>query len=282
MAEQPYEVLKKYLTLLSAKRIMLRMTPDIRTLAVGSSHGDFSFNPAWCESSFNLCCRSQDLKYSYLLYRKMAAVRPDIRNIVVFYSVFSPGSFLEKSPSEREISIALNEIFWLDVEYENPQLAAINEAVKGKFSDLAAQVTGSRGFLPKDGKGFFPESYGAARRASEHLKSHARGGADIYLDKIFEIARAQRHKVVIVISPARSDYKACIGSSEHLFDGLRGRVTAWQPHVDIDILDLYHTTEFADSDFADFDHLKPNGAGVKIVSSRISHLVNGLPATLAG
>src|SRR3546814_6862555 len=63
-------LLRESIALLAAKRAMLAASNNITTLVVGSSHGDFGFNPAYCPRSFNLCCRSQDLKHSFHLYRK--------------------------------------------------------------------------------------------------------------------------------------------------------------------------------------------------------------------
>lgn len=96
---------------LVAKRTSLMVHLDrLRTLVVGSSHGDFGFDPAYVPEAFNLCSASQDLLHSTLLVEKMSRLNPTIANIVVFYSTFSPGHVLEKT-SDKLKCAALKEVF---------------------------------------------------------------------------------------------------------------------------------------------------------------------------
>ena len=65
-------LLRESILIIGAKRTMLQKAKEsIDTLVVGSSHGDFGFNPTYFPNSFNLCCRSQDLKHSYYLYKNL-------------------------------------------------------------------------------------------------------------------------------------------------------------------------------------------------------------------
>ncbi len=68
----------------------------IQTLVLGSSHGHYAFLPKE-ETEFNLSIRSQDLYYSYKLYQKYASKLSNLKNIILFYSVFSPGFEIEKT-----------------------------------------------------------------------------------------------------------------------------------------------------------------------------------------
>ncbi|MFC3675005.1 hypothetical protein [Ferrovibrio xuzhouensis] len=154
-----------------AKRTMLRKEiASTETIAVGSSHGDFGFNPAYCPGAFNLCSRSQDLKYSFHLYQHVARSQPNLEQVVLFYSIFSPGFIWEQVPSENEMCPPLNEIFGLGLTYEDPRLDAISRAVAGKLDTLAVETPGVGGFIGNTTKTFFPETYGAERRAQDHLK----------------------------------------------------------------------------------------------------------------
>lgn len=66
----------------------------IETLILGSSHGLYGYRAEGSE--FNLCDVSQDLYYSYHLYA-LSCDFPQLKNVVLFYSVFSPGHVLEKT-----------------------------------------------------------------------------------------------------------------------------------------------------------------------------------------
>lgn len=267
-------LLKNSIILLSAKRKMLReMGERLDTLVVGSSHGDFGFDPKYCPGSFNLCCRSQDLKHSYLLYKRMTETVGSIKTLVIFYSVFSPGNFLERSPGEKDISLALNEIFGLGIQYEDPYLCDVASQLKGRLADVSIDLDGHAGFLPTTEKGFFPESYGPLQRASDHLKLNRDTSANVYLMNMLLLAQALGHKVVIVIPPVREDYKAaCSGGFDYLFEDLLLIVEMLKhltPVIDAQLLNCFESDEFDNACFGDFDHLLPLGKGVEKLSSKI-------------
>jgi hypothetical protein len=56
---------------------------SLDTLVVGSSHGDFGFNPTYYPGSFNLCCRSQDLKHSFFLYKHITLVSQRLEQVLL-------------------------------------------------------------------------------------------------------------------------------------------------------------------------------------------------------
>ena len=95
---------------------------NLDTIALGSSHGDHSFNPLYFPNSFNLCCSSQDLNHSFLLYEHIIKNYPNIKNLILYYSIFSSGWNMLKSDSEKYISVTLNELFALGIEYEDEEL----------------------------------------------------------------------------------------------------------------------------------------------------------------
>jgi hypothetical protein len=249
---------------LVAKRTMLRaIAQDITTLVVGSSHGDFGFDPSFVPGSFNLCCRSQDLKHSYHLYRKLSERNESISNLVIIYSIFSPGSVLENSPSEGEIAVAINELFDLGLEYENPRLSALHSAVAGKLGEMSVRLPGRAGFLPDHGKGFMPASVTAERRAADHMRFNKRRDAVPYMEMMIDLASRNGHRVLIVVPPARSDFRFHVGEGQDLFESL----TPYTEHEPkIQVLDLYNHEGFDDTCFGDPDHLVPTGKGTAFLS----------------
>ena len=263
--------LREALLPVAAKRAMLRaLAPGITTLALGSSHGDFGFDPGFCAGGFNLCSRSQDFRHSLAIYRRTAMGLPRLSSVVLFYSVFSPGHVLENSPAERVQCVALHELLDLDLRYDDPGLAAHAGTLKRPLAGYSPQVESRAGFLPRVQKSFFPASYGAERRAQEHLKLNRGTAALAHLLAMLIEARRRGHRLLIVVPPARSDYRsACTAAGTDLFRGLGMIRRELAPGLDLDVLDLFADPAFADAHFGDFDHLAPTGQGPAILSALI-------------
>ncbi|RXT50654.1 hypothetical protein [Bradyrhizobium betae] len=259
--------LKDAIVLLAAKRAMLREDiGELRTLALGSSHGDHGFDPQFCDESFNLCSRTQDLKHSYALYETTSKLAPNLKNIIVFYSVFSAGFFMENTRSEKILSPALNGLFSLGLKYEENRFAALSEQIRDAFIDVVIQLEGKHGFLPKWVQIITPDTYGAARRANDHLKWPS-SDANQYLIKIIRLARHLKHNLCIVIPPVRSDYREAVGPrSTKLFQELMDICGEFQISS---VLNCYDGVGFPDEYFGDFDHLLPEGTGPRILTRAI-------------
>ncbi|MNJ26383.1 hypothetical protein D3C77_208650 [compost metagenome] len=269
---------KNSIVLFGAKRKMLQDMEGLSTLVVGSSHGDFGFDPQYCPGSFNLCCRSQDLKHSLSLYKSICESVSTVRNLVVFYSVFSPGNFMERSPGERDICPPLNEIFGLGLVYDDSYLSGLSDLIRGKLDNVAIDIEGRAGFFPTTDKGFFPESYGAKQRAEDHLKLNRESGANVFLMDMLSVAGSLGHKVVIVVPPVRQDYKYAIGSDfgsvfGSLLSTLDGAIES-NPELNVQLVNGYESDEFRDEFFGDFDHLLPTGEGVKILSLEVHEAIS--------
>lgn len=264
--------LRESIMLLGAKRTMLRRERDgIDTIVVGSSHGDYAFDPKFCPGAFNLCCKSQDLKHSYGIYRSVAQELPGIRHVVVFYSVFSPGFYLEKVYSERDICLAINEVFGTGFAYEDEYLVQTAALIKDRLDSFGIALEGHSGFLPTSGKFFFPASHGAERRANDHMKLNVSDAANLYLLKILMLARQLGHKVTIVMPPVRSDYRAAVGRDfQHVFRGVLEIAQEFSAAYAFDVLGLYADAAFPDEHFGDYDHLLPTGIGPGILTARIA------------
>lgn len=246
----------------------------LQTLAVGSSHGDFGFNPAYVADSFNLCSPSQDLRHSYLLYEKVVGLNPAIKNIVVFYSAFSSG-FLTEKTSEKEKCAALKEIFLLDSTYDDPEIMAAYHSIAGRLGAMKLD-RGHRGFIRTNGGPFFGDDYGADRRAAAHMKHHHRRAEDLHLVRLILAAQARGQNVLVVVPPARGDYKAALlRLSDDVFDSLH-QITRFAFNAPLHVLDCFDDFSFDDAWFGDFDHLLPEGPGCAMLSTRIANSLNSL------
>lgn len=264
--------LRQELLDLTAKRTSLVQHLDsLQVLAIGSSHGDFGFNPAFVPESFNLCSPSQDLRHSYLLYDKVAGMNPAIRDIVLFYSAFSSGYLLEKT-SEKEKCAALKELFLLDSDYDDPVIIAAHRSIAGRLGEMRLE-RGYRGFIRTNGGPFFGEDYGADRRAGTHMKHHDRRAEDLHLVRLILAAQARGQRVTIVIPPARSDYKAALQRlSTNVFRSLY-EIAGFGYREPVRILDCFDDFSFTDEWFGDYDHLLPEGPGCAMLSTRIRNVL---------
>ena len=272
---------------LGAKRVMLQdMKDSLETIVLGSSHGDYAFDPACLPGSFNLCYRSLDLKHCHYLYRRVIDLCPNLKNIVLFYSVFSPGHVLERSPNEGDIGPLFSALFELGVEYQADHLNALSEALTRQLQDGMA-VTLAQEAAKLDGHaGFFPAYKGAApasefgSRLLSHIKLNYEAGADYYLLKILATANALGHNVHIVIPPVTSMYRKTVGTrSSVIFRELIEVVGLFPWRVPVKVLNGYDDEAYKDEFFVDSDHLDANGEGTRLLSQAIADLVLGAGAT---
>jgi hypothetical protein len=275
------QVVKESILLLGAKRAMFEQACDtLETIVLGSSHGDYAFDPAFLPNSFNLCYRSMDLKHCYSLYQRTITASPNLKNVVLFYSVFSPGSMLERSPNEGDIGPLFSALFDLDVEYQSERLTKLADALtqqlqKGMAATLieeAAKLDGYAGFMP---------SYKGAVEASEfqsrllsHIKHNYESGADYYLLKILGLANRLGHGVTIVIPPVTSTYRNALSTrSSTIFRELIEVVDLFPWTKPIKILNAYDDEAYEDSFFVDTDHLDARGEGTRKLSRAIAEMV---------
>lgn len=281
--EAAQQLRARQLQYLQSKRNMLmREAGELKTLVLGSSHGDYAFDPAFCPGSFNLCSRSQDFQYSLLMYAQWAPRCPQLRNVVVFCSVFSPGFVLEKSPSQAPLAPLLNEAFALGQHYGAGPLAGIAAAVRGQADDDAFTLQGRSGFLPAFEKDLLPADYGAGKRAHEHLKYNRRQGGLPYLAEILKTSRERGHRIHMALSPARPDYRMALGrDAGDLFDSLFKTMQDLNGDPAAQVLNFFDSPLFGEADFGDFDHLHPLGAGVEKLSQEIGRAVAGAAARQA-
>ncbi|CAN5542243.1 hypothetical protein BH10PSE4_BH10PSE4_32710 [soil metagenome] len=271
---------------LGAKRYMLHAMKDsVETIVLGSSHGDYAFDPAELPRSFNLCYRSLDLKHSYYLYRRAMDLCPKLKTIVLFYSVFSPGHMLERSPNEGDIGPLVSALFELGVEYQSDPMSRLAEALTqqlaagmGATLDLqAAQLSGHAGFFPAY-KGAAPAADFEARLLS-HIKLNYEGGADYYLLKILAMASNLGHGVHIVIPPVTTMYREALNTrSSILFRELIEVVGSFPWAVPVKVLNAYDDESYVDAFFVDSDHLDALGEGTRRLSRAIAESVLGAGA----
>ncbi len=258
-----------YISLLGTKVLSFEKIKDkIDTLILGSSHAQFGYRAK--ANEFNLGLSYQDLYHSYNLCKKSFKHPHKIKTIVLFYSVFSPGHQQIRT-RDFDICSIYKAVCQIDYQDENIAKEKQLEKLTSKFNKqykhfkkkfkLNIQYRGNETSFKTATK-----TKEASERALPHFKNNQRNNNQTqYVEKIYNIAKENNAKLLIVIPPATKSYKDCLPSSDVLFKELY----ELQKKLNFNIINVYDNTSFNDNDFKDWDHLNLTGAEklTKIISS---------------
>lgn len=247
---------------------------EVETLAFGNSQGDGCFDTRDLPTAFNACTRSQDLKYSYLLYEKIGEQAKNLKQVILFYSFISPGFVTEENRGEQGVTLGLNEFFDLKVEYSDMYLANTAEDLAGAPTDSFRRFDGARGFFPTVHRTYFDEPYWENRRAIELLALNAKTDSLPYLERFINLAKQRGHALYFVIPPNDPAFTNSVGRRtedlhKHLYEAMRAHGIDTQTHL----LDLYHAQALVDKDFADYNHIVPESAATREITRQIVQML---------
>lgn len=238
---------------------------NIKTLILGSSHGLAAFNPdiSKDKSIFNLCFGSQDLYYSYKMYEKYASELKNLKTVLCFYSVFSPGSDLTKSPYKHLIQY-YKYVYDIDYRDENDKIYYKKELdfLNKRFCNIYKNEN-YRGFQALEGSNIDDEK--GRHEIKAHVKiSNLHTNQEDYILKMYDIAKKYNHKLIIVI-PAFSPkyYEICKEECEKqnvAYDKIFSSVYEIQKDKDIEIMNFFEYEGFEQGDFYDYEHMNNKGA----------------------
>lgn len=253
-----YSFIFAYIPYLQCKEIET-CQDNIQTLVLGSSHGYYGFDAK--EPEFNLCAPSQDLYYSFMLYKKYAYFK-NLKNVVLFYSVFSPGFELEKT-SEKERCAYYKAFFQIPYKSMDDKTFAlelknakkyINKKLKNFTKKKHLDITQNRG-----NPVCWPEiSYvDLDKRVNSHLKHNQRNSdQNLFLRKLINLTKQNNHKLYIVIAPVSSQMRNLLPDYNLLFSSL---IHIVKENPNVKLLNYWSSVKFCDSDLSDFDHLNKTG-----------------------
>ena len=221
------------------------------TLILGSSH-IFPFKPA--EGEFNAAMISQDLYSSYMMYKKLN--NSDIKNVVVSFSVFSPGYCMIKTAKNWQLSVLYKLLFGIDYEYRDVALEKGAFAKEKHFQKAINSALKKVDKLLKKERKIKPETLTdkhAERVAAGHLKNNQREVDEmLWCQKIIELAEQSGQNLFFFIAPFTRGFKKYLPSSDVLFEKLynmcKGRKNVY-------ILNYYDYNGFEEKDFMGCDHL---------------------------
>ena len=258
-----YPNIKAYLVGLKKKTGLENQLSNIHTLVLGSSHGQYSFVPE--KGEYNLCLPSQDLYYSYSLYKKYACQLKNLKKIVLFYSVFSRGMELVKT-NEDFRCYHYEKVFGI-----SPSRTCYSKKIHEKYGcyDNCIESKAQKLRIPKFYRGENPDVKGLnvyrigsidpAVRASAAYKHHQRKIIqDKYIIKMMNLARKNNHHITLILSPAHRDYKKALPSERELFADIFSMICTHDNEMLL--LDFYNRDDFSDNEWWDYDHLNPDGA----------------------
>jgi len=224
----------------------------LKTLIVGSSHGRDAFIPSIDEC--NLSNSSQDLYRMYKLYEYVVEHNGrNLKNVLVFWSVFHPGLQLEKT---KNCLHCVPYKFLYDIDYAC-EMYPIDARVIKNIEKLMADITVPDNYR---GKSFYTPSTSndtAEKVAAGHIKNAMRNNNQIqYLGKIVDLARRHKHNVYVVLPPYRQDYQNCLPVDDEIYFELFNFL---KHHRNVRLLNFQHDADFDDADFRNSDHCSERG-----------------------
>lgn len=230
----------------------------VETIVLGASNARMGFIED--EKSINFGIDAQDLYYSYKILEKYVNLIPNLKNVVLYYRVFSPGHELEKSP--QVYRTAYYSAF-LDIPYKN-KLIAMNKGVielEKKLIKLAPKLEERLKKIPYDL--MTPEHPNVNPPALEQkwisrwLDLNKRNTQNFYLHNIFKLAKSRNCKVIVVISPYNPRIKSQLPSGSELFQNLRDICDMYEF---VEIYNAFDDSQYDENDFIDGEHMSRSGA----------------------
>ena len=245
-----------YLGWVRKVRAIEAIKAEIDTLVLGSSHAQMGW---WAEGKeFNMGMAFEDMYTTYEIYRKWGR---KVRQLVVFYSVFSPGSNNLLS-SYSKMSVGIRAATGIDWPEERPGMYPQLEGAVWKCKSKCRRWLKRHKPIPGDlgNELAYPpfKTATAAERALAHLKNNKRNSKmDVYLVKLIEEADMAGQKVWIVVPPASNGYREALKDEKNMFSGVEAIA---REHGNAKLLNHFYDADFADDDFIDWDHLNNQGA----------------------
>lgn len=239
------------------KEVFLKNIEKYTTVAIGSSHCEFAFNPEFIDApSFNFGINSFDNFMMYELYRNFIKTS-SIKNIIAFYSVFSSGN---------------NNIYRKDFKYSFLPLKYIlnfnYEAEDKNLKKLCSKYTYSNnefindGFMPLGHSVYGNDTLSVKERCESHLKLHRKNSEDKWILKLANECIQDGKNFIFVIAPAQKTYKNNMPPASNLFNDIILKIKKITPYSG-EKYNFYDTDIFENKNlWADPDHLNELGAEI--------------------
>ncbi len=239
-------------------RNLFEKVDNIETMCIGSSTARCGFIED--EISVNMGIDAQDLYYSYQILKKYITVIPNLKNIVLYWDVFSSGNDLDRHPEKHRR--AFYKVFY-DIPYRNSLCAYKDNSValEKKIRYFMKHTLKALKDVPKD---YSPPLSGGLYTKEEmvlwaenELKLYKRNQFLHYLKFIIKECKNSNLNLFIVTMPRNPVVKQCYPNSSELFSSLYDIIKI---NPEVKIINAFDEIEFKETDFADLLHLKYSGA----------------------
>lgn len=242
---------------------------EYETLILGSSHIETSYIAD--EKEFNLATSSQDLYYSYNLYKKYNT--NNLKNVIVSISNFSFWHHLIRGKSStftlyfkllsnidyEETIYAIKKKLYL---YELLYRHKINKVYKN--IDLDKSYRGNYEDYPMG----YATLKDDAKESIQKAEHRERDCANKYLLPLIKDTTDKKQNLFFVITPQMKELRDLLPEKQIVFKELFDLASNY-PNVEI--IDLYDSEDFIKEDFYDYQHLNYSGAMklTKIVRGKV-------------
>ena len=168
----------------SKKTALEQHANTIEILGLGSSFCARSFNTDLIPNAFNLGTTDQDLYTTDFLFRKYLPLISNLKKVVVFYGIFSPGHELIKTRSKKTMAI---HHYVFGVPYQVDFLSKYQKAYLHRLKKMKNALRSETGYiLPKQDVN--PQPTDIITRVQSHLKNNNRGTNQTrYLENIYRL-----------------------------------------------------------------------------------------------
>ena len=240
---------------------------NIKILALRGSTTDFGFCAPMIKDSYNLGLTNADLYTTYQLYNQFRYEMTNLEDVIIFVNPSVIGYFYIKTAS-KYLSVVYSHFF--NITY--PSLDTLEDKYIKKIYNKINKIEKDVTIVDDDYRGYetksFMDNIEVGSRVETHLRENIREPDQIiYLEKLSELISDDGRKLLVVIPPFRSDYKALLPSEEIVFKKIYGAKL-----LSTEIVSYYNSPMFSDKDMGDTDHMNEQGA-IKI-TNLIADLLN--------
>ena len=248
--------LSEYTTTLAG---LVKMSASTETVILGSSHFKYGYLPQ--KNQYNISMASQDLYYSYELYKKYAK---DVKNIVLGFSYFSPFHVLVKC-IYADLAMVMKVIEGIDYQYpEEADKKELDKLEKKYRNFILKSYKRKINLTPNNFTGGMTSYKGYYAEPDEEFintirKTFNREHTQIlYLRKIIEETIKNNQNLLIVYPPLSEDFRKNFENENRIvFDELHSIA---KEYPSVKLVSYYDDKDFSKEDFEDIQHLSYSGA----------------------
>ena len=226
---------------------------NIETVALCSSTADYGFHPNYFPNSYNSGLISSDLQFTYLHYKSIAK-NNHLKNIIVFFSLFTVGYNLSKT-KERNRLIAYYESFNIQKPNEQKFKRRYSKHIAKRLNNINfSKLKNYCGYENRPLAAYGEED--VKNRIKTHTRENKRTPDQLlWLEKLDQETMKNGHNLFIVLAPFRKDYK----------NGMPSFQEGYKKFFELKlnnskIINFHNDESYTDDCFYDTDHLNEKGA----------------------